>query len=113
MFILAYIFLLVFLQPCENRVYCKLDVFFLICIIAFITADWSLHDYDHHLVMSVDRIVFIFLIPVTLISPVCLVFYYIHRRSQRVQAVTEIIRRLFTRHRDRDLFLLLHRVMDI
>ena len=84
-------------HPYKVWLYNQLDAFLLGSFVMMISSTWVLqvHSTDHK--TEPDRVLLTVLLLMPLVYSLCLVFYCIWRRSERVQSVTERIRACFSR----------------
>ena len=90
--LLIIILLLSGFRPYKKEFYNVLDIFFLASVISFISSFWIMQDFNTQLIESPDRSVLIPLALIPVVYPLCVVLYYVWKKSRRLQSATEWIR---------------------
>ena len=93
--LLIMILLLCSFQPYKKQFYNALDTFFLVSAASFGSSAWTMQDFNTRLIESVDRVVLLSLAPIPVVYPLCVVLYYVWKKSRRLQSATEWIRACF------------------
>ena len=88
-------------HPYKERFYNQLDIFFVVCTMAYISSLWTLQGSATLFTEYSDRLILEMLTPVPIIYPLCLVLYHTWRKSRRLQRVTEWFRAFLPRSQDR------------
>ena len=95
--LLIVILLLSGFQPYKKQFYNVLDTFFLVSAVSFMSSAWILQDFNTKLIEIGDRVIFLSLAPIPVVYPLCVVLYYVWKKSRRLQSATEWIRACFSR----------------
>ena len=95
--LLIMILLLSGFQPYKKQFYNVLDIFFLVSAASFMSSFWIMQDFNSKLIENVDRVVLLSLAPIPVVYPLCVVLYYVWKKSRRLQSATEWIRACFSR----------------
>jgi len=73
----------------------SLDTFFLVSVASFGSSTWMMQDFNTRLIESVDRVVLLSLAPIPVVYPLCVVLYFVWKKSRRLQSAIEWIRASF------------------
>ena len=84
-------------QPYKKQFYNVLDIFFLVSAVSCISSAWIMQDFNTKLIESVDRVILLPFAPIPVVYPLCIVLYYVWKKSRRLQSATEWIRTFFSR----------------
>ena len=84
-------------QPYKKQFYNALDIFFLGSAISFMSSFWIMQDFNTRLVENTDAFVLIPLALIPVVYPLCVVLYYVWKKSRRLQSATEWIRALLSK----------------
>ena len=95
--LLIVILLLSGFQPYKKQFYNVLDTFFLVSAVSFVSSFWIMQDFNTKLIEYADRVIFLSVAPIPVVYPLCVVLYYVWKRSRRLQSATEWIRACFSR----------------
>ena len=90
-------FLLSGFQPYRKHFYNVLDTFFLVSSVSFMSSFWIMQDFVTRLIEYADRVILLSLAPIPVVYPLCVVLYYVWKKSRRLQSATEWIRAFFSR----------------
>ena len=91
------VFLLSYFHPYQKEVHNQLDIFFFLSMLVVISSMWILQSYSTTLVVWSETVILVFLAPIPIMYPLCLVLYHIWRKSRRLQSATEWIRAFFSK----------------
>ena len=95
--LLIMILLLSGFQPYKKQFYNVLDIFFLVSAVSFMSSAWIMQDFNTKLIEIADRVILLSLVPIPVLYPLCVVLYYVWKKSRRLQSATEWIRACFSR----------------
>ena len=84
-------------QPYKKQFYNILDIFFLVSAGSFMSSAYIMQDFNTRLIENTDNFVLIPLAPIPVVYPLCLLLYYVWKKSRRFQSATEWIRACFSR----------------
>ena len=84
-------------QPYKKQFYNQLDMFFLVSTVSFMSSLWIMQTFYTKFIENADRFVLIPLVLIPVVYPLCLVLYYVWKKSRRFQLATEWIRACFLR----------------
>ena len=95
--LLIVILLLSGFQPYKKQFYNVLDTFFLVSSVSFVSSLWIMQDFNTRLIEIADRVILLSLAPIPVLYPLCVLLYYVWKKSRRLQSATEWIRACFSR----------------
>ena len=100
--ILVAVLLISCFHPYKEMFYNKLDIFFLLCLTALLTAAWESEDYNTvNASLLGSRIVATPVILILFGYPVCLILCHVWRKSRRLRAGLQRLRAFIRQHEDR------------
>ena len=94
---LIVILLLSGFQPYKKQFYNVLDTFFLVSVISFVSSFWIMQDFNTKLIEYADKAILLSLAPIPVVYPLCVVLYYVCKKSSRLQSATEWIKAFLSR----------------
>ena len=100
-FILVAALLISCFHPYKDMFCNKLDIFFLLCLTALLTAVWESEDYNTvNVSLLGSRIVAVPVILILFGYPVCLILCHVWRKSRRLRAGLQRLRAFIHQHED-------------
>ena len=95
--LLIVILLLSGFQPYKKQFYNVLDTFFLVSVVSFVSSFWIMQDFNTKLIEYADKAILLSLAPIPVVYPLCVVLYYVWKKSSRLQSATEWIKAFLSR----------------
>ena len=89
------LFLLSCFHPHKKKFCNHLDIFLSLTVLVYMSSLWILQDSATGITEGADRLVLWMIGPIPIMYPLCLVLYYIWRKSRRLQSTTEWIKAFF------------------
>ena len=108
--LLLVVLLLSCFQPYRKTFYNKLDTFFLVSLVLFVSSAWVMQAHSTRLRRFIDIYILTLLAPIPALYPLFLGLYYIWKRSTAFQTVTKRIKAFFLRSKSYQQESLPHRV---
>ena len=84
-------------QPYKKQFYNVLDTFFLVSAVSFMSSAWIMQNFKTKLIESAERVILLSLAPIPVVYPLCVVLYYVWKKSRRLQSAIEWIRAFFSK----------------
>ena len=101
MLVLVAVLLISCFHPYKDMFYNKLDILFLLCMTALLTAAWESEDYNTANVSFIgSRIIYIPVILILVGYPPCLMLCHVWRKSRRLREGLQRLRAFIRQHED-------------